>query len=45
MPCQSHPPWLHHSNYTGRRVQVMKLLRTYNNIVLVITFPSFGDWD
>jgi hypothetical protein len=22
----SHPPWLDHSNYTWRRVQVMKLL-------------------
>ncbi|PNF30260.1 hypothetical protein B7P43_G01232 [Cryptotermes secundus] len=26
MPCPSHPPWLHHSKYTWRRVQVMKLL-------------------
>jgi hypothetical protein len=26
VPCQSHPPWLGHSNYIGRRVQVMKLL-------------------
>jgi hypothetical protein len=26
MPCSSHPPWLHHSNYTWRRVQVMKPL-------------------
>jgi hypothetical protein len=25
MPCPSHPPWLDHSNYTWRRVQVMKL--------------------
>jgi hypothetical protein len=24
--CPSHPPWLDHSNYTWRRVQVMKLL-------------------
>jgi hypothetical protein len=24
--CPSHPPWLYHSNYTWRRVQVMKLL-------------------
>jgi hypothetical protein len=24
MPCPSHPPWLHHSNYTWIRVQVMK---------------------
>jgi hypothetical protein len=26
MPCPSHPHWLDHSNYTWRRVQVMKLL-------------------
>jgi hypothetical protein len=26
MPCPSHPPWLDNSNYTWRRVQVMKLL-------------------
>jgi hypothetical protein len=26
MPCPSHPPSLDHSNYTWRRVQVMKLL-------------------
>jgi hypothetical protein len=26
MPCPSHPPWLHHSNYVWRGVQVMKLL-------------------
>jgi hypothetical protein len=26
MPCPSHPPWLDHSNYTWRRVKVMKLL-------------------
>jgi hypothetical protein len=26
MPYSSHPPWLDHSNYTWRRVQVMKLL-------------------
>jgi hypothetical protein len=26
MPCPSHPPWHDHSNYTWRRVQVMKLL-------------------
>jgi hypothetical protein len=24
MPCPSHPPWLGHSNYTWRSVQVMK---------------------
>jgi hypothetical protein len=26
MLCSSHPPWLHYSNYTWRREQVMKLL-------------------
>jgi hypothetical protein len=26
MPCPSHCPWLDHSNYIWRRVQVMKLL-------------------
>jgi hypothetical protein len=26
MPCPSRPPWLDHSNYTWRRIQVMKLL-------------------
>jgi hypothetical protein len=26
MPCPSHPPWLDHSNYTWRRVQITKLL-------------------
>jgi hypothetical protein len=26
MPCPAHPPWLDHSNYIWRRVQVMKLL-------------------
>jgi hypothetical protein len=25
MPRPSHPPWLHHSNYTWKRIQVMKL--------------------
>jgi hypothetical protein len=28
VPCPSHPPWLDHSNYIWRRVQVMKLLIT-----------------
>jgi hypothetical protein len=27
MTCPSHPPWLVHSNYTWRRVQVMKHLK------------------
>jgi hypothetical protein len=26
MPCPPHPPWLDHSNYTWRNVQVLKLL-------------------
>jgi hypothetical protein len=26
LPCQSHSPWLDYSNYTLRRIQVMKLL-------------------
>jgi hypothetical protein len=26
LSCPSHRPWLDHSNYTWRRVQVMKLL-------------------
>jgi hypothetical protein len=26
MPCPSHLPWLDHSNYTWRRIQIMKLL-------------------
>jgi hypothetical protein len=26
MPCPSYPPWLDQSNYTWRRVQIMKLL-------------------
>jgi hypothetical protein len=32
MPCPSHPPWLDHSNYTCRRIQVMKLALTSTNI-------------
>jgi hypothetical protein len=28
MPCLSHRPWLDHSNYTWRRVHVMKVLIT-----------------
>jgi hypothetical protein len=28
MPCSSHPPLLEHSDYTWRRVQVMKFLIT-----------------
>jgi hypothetical protein len=33
MPCPSHPPWLDHSNYAWRRVQVLCFpLATYNFI-------------
>jgi hypothetical protein len=35
MPCQSHPPWLDHSNYTWRTVQVMKLLIMQFNLLLI----------
>jgi hypothetical protein len=28
MPCPSHPSWLVHSNYTWRRVQVIKTFPT-----------------
>jgi hypothetical protein len=36
MPCPSHSPWLEHSNYTWRRVQVMKLL------IMLFTPTSHG---
>jgi hypothetical protein len=26
LPCPSHPPWLHHYNYTSQRVEAMELL-------------------
>jgi hypothetical protein len=29
MPCPSHPPWLGHSNYTWRRVQVKQCATQY----------------
>jgi hypothetical protein len=32
MPCLSHPPWFDHSNYTWRRIQVMKLLQVKCNL-------------
>jgi hypothetical protein len=32
MPCQSHPPWLDHSNYTWRRVKY-PLMRTKISIL------------
>jgi hypothetical protein len=39
MPCPSHPPWLYHSNYTWRKVQVMKL-RNMN--FSLVTSSLFG---
>jgi hypothetical protein len=33
MPCPSHSPWLYHSNYVWRGVQVMKLLITVMDTV------------
>jgi hypothetical protein len=39
MPCSSHPPWLDHSNYTWRRVQVLKII----NIILLFTL-SLKQW-
>jgi hypothetical protein len=43
MPCPSHPPWLHHSNYTWRRVQLMKLLIMYNTFLQPpVTSSRFG---
>jgi hypothetical protein len=38
MPSPSHPPWHDHSNYTWRRVQVMKLLFTYFIQVFIQAF-------
>jgi hypothetical protein len=32
MPCPAHPPWLDHSIYTWRRVQIMKWL---NEVTLI----------
>jgi hypothetical protein len=32
MPCPSHPPWLDHSNYTWRRVQVMTPIWRHSEI-------------
>jgi hypothetical protein len=37
MPCPSHPLWLDHSNYTWRRIQVMKyFLIKYADIMATI---------
>jgi hypothetical protein len=36
MPCPSHPPWLDHSNYTWRRVQVMIWQLPNDNLTVTI---------
>jgi hypothetical protein len=46
MPCPSDPPWLDHSNYTWRRVQVMKLLvntckHIRNSVFLVVLHLTY----
>jgi hypothetical protein len=38
MPCSSHPPWLHHPNYTSWRGQVMKLLKNNTYVESPITW-------
>jgi hypothetical protein len=38
MPCESHHPWLYHSNYIWRRVQVMKLRITNNDLLIKFNF-------
>jgi hypothetical protein len=40
MPRSSHPSWLDYSNYTWRRVQVMKLLITMYGITYTLMLPS-----
>jgi hypothetical protein len=43
MLCQSHPPWLDRSNYTWRKVQVMKLLIIYCSFLKPhVTLSLFG---
>jgi hypothetical protein len=37
MPCLSHPPRLHHSDYTWRSVQVMKLLIMQYYVIFLTT--------
>jgi hypothetical protein len=38
--CPSHPPWLDHSNYTWRRVQVMKVLIMQFSTISSPLFPN-----
>jgi hypothetical protein len=42
MPCPFHPPWLDQSNYTWRRLQVMKLLIMQSFLQPPITSSLFG---
>jgi hypothetical protein len=30
MPCQAHPPWLHHSNHIWRRVRILMLYNMWH---------------
>jgi hypothetical protein len=54
IPCRSHPPWLDHSNYTWRKIQVMKKCLHLHFLNLKIIFSStynsgtnfqFTDWN
>jgi hypothetical protein len=38
MPCPFHPPWLHHSNYTWRRV-FSNLPSLHLSLVQIFTSP------
>jgi hypothetical protein len=42
MPCSPHPPWLYHSNYIWRGVQVMKLLIMHSFLQPPVTSSLFG---
>jgi hypothetical protein len=48
MPCPSHPPWLDHSNYTWRSVQVMNIhrfiIRLFNEAASTAELPSIEWW-
>jgi hypothetical protein len=55
MPCPYHPPWLDHSNYIWRRVQVRKLqnvskltirlyaITSYNTVLFTVTAEKISD--
>jgi hypothetical protein len=42
MPCPSHPPWLHHSNYIWRRVHKLWSTSLRSFLQLSITSSFFG---